>query len=61
MAAKKKGIKSATKKGNGGDGLIRFLTFEPDGTTLSVRTFSTLHPAWREHPDWSFSLPLQQA
>ena len=30
------------EKGNGGDGWIRLLTFEPDKKTLSVRTFSPL-------------------
>jgi hypothetical protein len=30
------------EKGNGGDGWLRLLTFEPDGSTLTVRTFSPL-------------------
>jgi len=49
--------------GNGGDGWMRLMTFEPDGTTVSVRTFSPLHlddgrnPYWND-PRWCFSLRL---
>lgn len=49
--------------GNGGDGWLRLLTFEPDGRTLSVRTFSPLKldaggDAWWNHPRWRFTLRL---
>ena len=52
------------EKGNGGDGWLRLLTFEPDGRTLSVRTFSPLkldlgESPWWDHPDWRFALPLR--
>ena len=48
-------------RGNGGDGWLRLLTFEPDGRTLSVRTFSPLRlKEGRTHfwddPRWRFSV-----
>ena len=48
-------------RGNGGDGWLRLLTFEPDGRTLSVRTFSPLRlQDGRSHywddPRWRFSV-----
>lgn len=51
------------EKGNGGDGWLRLLTFEPDGMTLSVRTFSPLKldagkTPWWDHPDWRFAVRL---
>lgn len=51
------------EKGNGGDGWMRLLTFEPDGKTVSVRTFSPLRldagkSPWWDHPRWRFSLRL---
>jgi hypothetical protein len=51
------------EKGNGGDGWLRLLTFEPDGVTLSVRTFSPLKldagdSPWWDHPSWRFRLRL---
>lgn len=54
------------ERGNGGDGWLRLLTFEPDGTTLTVRTFSPLKldegkSAWWDHPNWRFSLDLGRA
>ena len=54
------------EKGNGGDGWIRLLTFEADGSTLSVRTFSPLKlkqekDPWFRKPDWSFQLALKGA
>lgn len=50
-------------KGNGGDGWLRLLTFEPDGRTLSVRTFSPLkldagQSPWWDDPAWRFALPI---
>ncbi len=52
------------KQGNGGDGWIRLLTFEPDGTTLTVRTFSPLklkqgQDPWLRKPGCCFSLQLK--
>ncbi|PQO44045.1 metallophosphoesterase [Blastopirellula marina] len=52
------------ERGNGGDGWLRLLTFEPDGVTLTVRTFSPLKldagvSPWWQHDDWSFVLPLK--
>jgi len=49
--------------GNGGDGWIRLLTFEPDGRTLSVRTFSPLRLAeggahYWDDPRWRFAVEL---
>lgn len=49
--------------GNGGDGWLRLLTFEPDGRTLSVRTFSPLRlhdgrPHYWDDPRWRFALDL---
>lgn len=54
----------SAEKGNGGDGWMRLLTFEPDGVTLTVRTFSPLKlddgkSPWWDHPSWCFSLPIQ--
>lgn len=51
------------EKGNGGDGWMRLLTFEPDGKTLSVRTFSPMkldagQTPWWDHPRWRFTLKL---
>jgi hypothetical protein len=51
------------ERGNGGDGWMRLLTFEPDGRRISVRTFSPLRlaqgqPAYWDHPDWRFTLEL---
>lgn len=51
------------EKGNGGDGWMRLLTFEPDGKTLSVRTFSPMKldagaSPWWDHPRWRFTLRL---
>lgn len=34
------------ERGNGGDGWLRLVTFEPDGKTVSVRTYSPLRDAW---------------
>jgi len=53
------------EKGNGGDGWIRLLTFEPDGRTVSVRTFSPMkldqgQSPWWDHPRWNFSLRLSR-
>ncbi|MBI1249752.1 serine/threonine protein phosphatase [bacterium] len=54
----------SAEKGNGGDGWMRLLTFEPDGVTLTVRTFSPLKldagksPWWNDDA-WSFSLPIK--
>lgn len=50
-------------KGNGGDGWLRLLTFEPDGQTLSVRTFSPLllkqgKDAWNLKAEHHFQLPI---
>lgn len=53
--------------GNGGDGWLRILEFEPDGHTVSVRTFSPLfaispktnHLAWRTAPQDQFSFKLE--
>jgi hypothetical protein len=52
------------EKGNGGDGWMRLLTFEPDGATVSVRTFSPLkldagHSPWWDHPQWRFALRVR--
>lgn len=54
----------SAEKGNGGDGWLRLLTFEPDGITLTVRTFSPLKldqgkSPWWNHPSWCFSLPIK--
>jgi hypothetical protein len=51
------------KEGNGGNGWIRLLTFEPDGRTVSARTFSPLllkqgKPAWKTGPGWHFQFQL---
>lgn len=56
----------SAEKGNGGDGWMRLLTFEPDGVTLTVRTFSPLKldagkSPWWNHPAWCFSLPILPA
>ncbi len=32
--------------GNGGDGWLRIMTFEPDGKTVTIRTYSPLREAW---------------
>ena len=32
--------------GNGGDGWLRIMSFEPHGSTVSVRTYSPLREAW---------------
>ena len=32
--------------GNGGDGWLRIMTFEPDGKTVTIRTHSPLREAW---------------
>jgi hypothetical protein len=50
-------------RGNGGDGWLRLLTFEPDGRTLSVRTFSPLRqkegrPYYWDDPSWRFAVDL---
>ena len=52
--------------GNGGDGWLRILEFQPDGSTVNVRTFSPLfaispstqHLAWRtqEHDEFTFKI-----
>lgn len=49
---------------NGGDGWIRLLTFEPDGTTLTVRTFSPVklnrgEDPWFRDPEWCFKIQLK--
>lgn len=54
------------EKGNGGDGWLRLMTWEPDGRTLTVRTFSPLHAAagrspWFKGPQWQFHLKLPEA
>jgi len=51
---------------NGGDGWIRLLTFEPDGTTLTVRTFSPVklkqsQDPWFRDADWCFQIQLKGA
>ena len=51
------------ERGNGGDGWLRLLTFEPDGTTLSVRTFSPLkldagQSPWWDDPAWRYAVKL---
>jgi hypothetical protein len=51
-------------RGNGGDGWLRLLTFEPDGRTLAVRTFSPLRrqqglAAYWDDPRWRFALDLR--
>lgn len=43
------------EQGNGGDGWIRFLTFEPDGRTVAVRTFSPLRLDQGKSPWWEDS------
>ncbi|GAA4442696.1 metallophosphoesterase [Bremerella cremea] len=53
----------SAEKGNGGDGWLRLLTFEPDGVTLTVRTFSPLKldaglSPWWNDPKWCFQVPL---
>lgn len=53
--------------GNGGDGWLRILEFQPDGHTVSVRTFSPLfaispktnHLAWRKTIQDEFSFKLE--
>ena len=58
------GLGGGSKEGgNGGDGWIRFLTFDPDGSTVWVRTFSPLRlqqgkDPWYRSPDWSFAVSL---
>jgi hypothetical protein len=52
------------EEGNGGDGWLRLLTFEPDGSTLTVRTFSPLKlkqgiDPWFRNPNWCFQVKLQ--
>lgn len=52
------------EKGNGGDGWMRLVTFEPDGQTVSVRTFSTLKldqgkTPWWDHPRWRYTLKIR--
>ncbi|MDB4668291.1 hypothetical protein OAF06_05905 [Akkermansiaceae bacterium] len=54
------------KEGNGGDGWLRLLTFEPDGKTMTVRTFSPLFlkqgkDPWFRDPAWSFQVGLSPA
>ena len=54
------------QQGNGGDGWIRLLTFEADGKTITVRTFSPLklkqgQDPWLRNPDWCFTLELKEA
>ena len=51
------------ERGNGGDGWLRLLTFEPDGRTLSVRTFSALkldagQSPWWDDPAWRFAVSI---
>jgi hypothetical protein len=51
------------KEGNGGDGWLRLLTFEPDGKTMTARTFSPLFlkqgkAPWFRDPAWSFQIGL---
>ena len=53
------------EKGNGGDGWLRLMTWEPDGRTLTVRTFSPLHAdagrsPWFKGPQWQFQLTLPE-
>jgi hypothetical protein len=54
------------EKGNGGDGWLRLMTWEPDGRTLTVRTFSPLHAdagrsPWFKGPQWQFQLTFPAA
>ncbi|MFC4993744.1 metallophosphoesterase [Rubritalea tangerina] len=51
------------ENGNGGDGWIRLLTFEPDRRTLSVRTFSPFmeklgKTAWNTGPGHNFTVEI---
>ncbi len=51
------------EQGNGGDGWLRLLTFEPDGRTLAVRTFSPLkldagQSPWWDDPAWRFAVSI---
>lgn len=53
------------EKGNGGDGWMRLVTFESDGRTVSVRTFSPMKldqgkSPWWNHPRWNFTLRLSR-
>lgn len=38
------------EKGNGGDGWLRLMTFDPDGRTVTIRTYSPLREAWGKEP-----------
>jgi hypothetical protein len=51
------------EQGNGGDGWIRILTFEPDLKTVSVRTFSPLNEklgkdCWNTSKGHDFTITL---
>lgn len=54
--------------GNGGDGWLRILEFEPDGHTIGVRTFSplfavskiTCDKAWRTASYDQFTIDLDK-
>ncbi|MEM9415376.1 MAG: serine/threonine protein phosphatase [Planctomycetota bacterium] len=38
------------ERGNGGDGWLRLVTFEPDGKTVTIRTYSPLRDARGDEP-----------
>lgn len=51
------------ERGNGGDGWLRLVTFDPDGRTVTVRTYSPLRDAagqdaWRTDPANEFSFEI---
>jgi hypothetical protein len=51
------------ERGNGGDGWLRLLTFEPDGRRLTTRTLSPYflrqsRDPWNRHSDHSFVIEL---
>lgn len=54
------------ERGNGGDGWLRLLTLEPDGRTLTVRTFSPFlqdqgRDPWRREADHHFLMTLDES
>lgn len=53
------------ERGNGGDGWLRLMTFEPDDPRITIRTFSPYRLAnqqdpWNRNPDHSFRIHLSR-
>ena len=65
MVFNAQGLGGSAEKSNGGDGWLRLLTFEPDGKTVTARTFSPLRLTqgrfpWKTGAGWAFRFTLSR-